>query len=169
MSATYSMTGFEAVTAFREELAFVEDSLAVTVGQLVGRDLALSARYRLADARLESRFPTLPTGPTDLASDQRSVLQQLALGARYQHPCGFFASWESVWNRQTLHDDLAGLAGDDFWQHNARAGWRFLQRRAELAVGVLNLTDEDYRLHPLNNHPETYRDRTLTVSGRFAF
>jgi tetratricopeptide (TPR) repeat protein len=170
----YSMAGFESVGAFREDLDFTEHALGLTVGQLVGRDLALTVRYRIAEAELADRFPGLANpgagaGGGTLDSDQRSVLQQLALGARYQHPRGLFASWESVWNRQTNHDDIASLAGDDFWQHNVRAGWRFWQRRAEVAVGLLNLTDEDYRLHPLNYYAETYRERTLTVSGRFAF
>lgn len=63
---------------------------------------------------------------------------------------------------------MSGLDGDEFGQHDAWAGWRFWQRRAELAVGVLNLTDQDYRLHPLNFYPETYRERTFAVSGRFS-
>jgi len=33
----------------------------------------------------------------------------------------------------------------------------------------LNLTDEDYRLYPLNYFGETYRERTAAVTGRFAF
>src|SRR5260221_8139284 len=45
----------------------------------------------------------------------------------------------------TLFRSLAE-PGDDFWHFNAFVGYRFPRRRAELRVGVLNLTDRDYRL-----------------------
>jgi len=164
----YGQGGLEDVTTFRQELEFAENSLALVVGQLVGRDLALTLRYRVAEAELDATHPGLSVGD-DFVRDERSVLQQLTLGARYQHPTGFFSSWESVWTHQSNHRDAAWMAGDDFWRHDVWVGWRFLRRKAEVAVGVLNLTDEDYRLYPLNYFGETYRERTAAVTGRFAF
>jgi hypothetical protein len=163
----YGQGGLEEVTAFRQELDFEENSLSLTVGQLVGRDLALTLRYRVSEASLDASHPGLPGEA--FARDERSVLNQLALGARYQHPTGLFASWESVWSHQSNHGDAAWMAGDDFWRHDVWVGWRFLRRKAELAAGILNLTDEDYRLYPLNYFGETYRERTVAVTGRFAF
>ena len=61
------------------------------------------------------------------------------------------------------------MPGDDFWQFHVTAGYRFLQRRAEVRVGILNLTDRDYRLNPLNLHLEAPRERTFTASLRFYF
>lgn len=166
-------TGPDAATAaFRQELDFLERSLSATVGQLVGRDLSLVLRYRLSEAELDAEYPGLPAGSPFFPEQrrrERSVLHELGLGARYQLPAGFFASWESRWTRQSNHEDAGGLAGDDFWQHDVWVGWRFGRRHAELAVGILNLTDQDYRLHPLNDFQETYRDRTVAVSGRFGF
>ena len=42
-------------------------------------------------------------------------------------------------------------------------------RRAELSVGVLNLTDRDYKLNPLTLYNELPRERLLTVSFKFNF
>lgn len=164
----YGQGGFEEIGAFRQDLDFTERSLSLTVGQLIGNDLALTLRYRVAEAELEGEYPGLSVAD-DFARDERSVLNQCILGLRYQHPIGFFGSWESSWSHQSNHGDGAWREGDDFWRHDVWVGWRFLRRRAEVSVGVLNLTDEDYRLHPLNYFGETYRERTVAVTGRFAF
>jgi len=164
----YRQSGFETVSAFRQELDFTEHALAMTVGQLVGRDLALTMRYRVAEATLDREFLGLPAD-ADFVGDERSVLNQLTLGARYQRPEGFFGSWESTWSHQSNSGDAAWMEGDSFWRHDVWVGWRFLRRKAEVAVGMLNLTDEDYRLYPLNYFGETYRERTVAVTGRFAF
>jgi hypothetical protein len=52
---------------------------------------------------------------------------------------------------------------------NAFAGYRFMQNRAEVSVGVLNITDTDYRLNSLNPILDLPRDRTLAVRCRFSF
>ena len=59
------------------------------------------------------------------------------------------------------------LPDDDFWHLNAVAGYRFPRRRAEIAVGLLNITDQDYRLNPLNSVIELPRGRTFVVSMKF--
>lgn len=55
------------------------------------------------------------------------------------------------------------------WQHNIVAGYRFPRRHAEIRLGVLNVTDEDYRLNPLNLHGPIARSRRLTVGVRLSF
>lgn len=167
-------TGLTRESSLDQQLDFTERTLGVTVSQLVGRDLAFTAGYRLSEAELAWTFPAVPEDFPTQAMEGRSVLNTLEWGVRFNHPSGFFARWDSVWNRQSNRDDAGaaswgGGPGDDFWQHNLWLGWRFLRRHAELAIGLLNLTDEDYQLHPLNWHPETYRDRTVAVSGRFSF
>ena len=49
------------------------------------------------------------------------------------------------------------------------AGYRFWQRHAEARIGVLNITDEDYRLNPLTLYSELPRERTFYASFRFYF
>jgi hypothetical protein len=55
---------------------------------------------------------------------------------------------------------------DDFWQFNATAGYRFWRRRAEASVGLLNITDQDYRLLPLNFYADLPRERTFMMRLR---
>ncbi len=59
--------------------------------------------------------------------------------------------------------------GDAFWQLDLFAGWRSPRRRLEAQVGILNLTDQDYRLSPISLLPELPRERALTASLRFNF
>ena len=59
--------------------------------------------------------------------------------------------------------------GDDFWQLNAFAGYRFPRRKAEVMIGLLNITDQDYRLNPLNIYNELPRERTLAFRFRLNF
>ncbi len=163
------LVGFISETSLRQQLDFIESSLGVTLGQLVDRDLAVTVSYRLSEADFNQAFPEIPPQRTGQHSAERSVLHTLDLGVRFNHPTGFFAKWDSVWNRQSNQGDAASMAGDNFWQHNAWLGWRFFRRHAELALGVLNVTDRDYHLYPLNLYLETYRARTFAMSARVNF
>jgi outer membrane receptor protein involved in Fe transport len=58
---------------------------------------------------------------------------------------------------------------DSFWQHNVFAGYRFLKRRVSIQAGILNLTDQDYRLNPLNLYSELPRTRTFVAKFQFNF
>ena len=91
------------------------------------------------------------------------MLQHVRLSATYNHRSGFFGVFESLWFAQSNQRDLSALAGADFWQFNVVGGWRFLQRRCELSVGLLNIASQDYRLNSLNLTPELPRQRTLTM------
>jgi outer membrane receptor protein involved in Fe transport len=97
------------------------------------------------------------------------VLQHARLFLLFNHPSGVFAEWSSDWFHQDNHGYSPALAGDDFWQHNIFAGYVFAHRRAELRFGLLNLTDQNYRLNPLNLQTELPRGRTFTTSLRINF
>jgi outer membrane receptor protein involved in Fe transport len=88
----------------------------------------------------------------------RAILHEAHLFALYNHSSGFFGEVDALWRSQSNERDLAAFPGDDFWQLNLFAGYRFLQRRAEARVGLLNVNDQDYRLHPLNLTAELPRD-----------
>jgi hypothetical protein len=66
-------------------------------------------------------------------------------------PQAFFARGDAIWHAQNNDSSTGSIPDDDFWHFNAVAGYRFPQRRAEIAVGLLNITDQDYRLNPLNS------------------
>ena len=158
----------------RQSLDFQEQSLIFTANQLIGDEWAVGARYRLSEANLKSDYPDVPataiwqmTEPKQ--SDQSAFLQQLTLSVNFNHRSGFFAQWLTHWTAQNNSGYATALAGDNFWQHDFVAGYRFLQRRAEVSVGVLNLTDQDYRLNPLNLTAESPRHRTLVAGAKFNF
>jgi hypothetical protein len=151
-----------------EQLDFHEKSLSLTVNQLLGNEWSLGARYRVSRAALDDHFPDIPAAATLNGGFQRqrsveATLHQLHLTALYNHRCGFFARVGAIWSKQSNHGYTPSLPGDDFWQFDLEAGYRFAQRRAELRLSLLNLTDQDYRLNPLNLTPELPRERTLAV------
>jgi len=158
----------------RENLDFRERSLIVTLNQLLGDAWSLGAHYRLSHAELGDRFPDIPSSATlngGFQTEQQleATMHQLNLFAIYNNPCGFFASASAIWTTQHNNGYTPARPAPDFWQFNVETGYRFAQRRAELRVGLLNLTDQGYRLNPLNLAQELPRERTLAVSFQFNF
>ena len=125
---------------------------------------------RLSVGAILGIFTSAGLAPTLAAqADSTSHLQQVHLLVHFNHPSGFFGQLGSVWSAQSNQGFVAGLVGDDFWQFNALMGYRFLQRRAEASIGVLNITDRNYQLHPLNLYSELPRERTFVASVKFNF
>ena len=54
-------------------------------------------------------------------------------------------------------------------QLNLYAGYRFRRNYGDLTLGFLNITDDDYKLNPLNYYNELPRQRTLLVRLRVNF
>jgi hypothetical protein len=136
----------------------------------------LGIGYRLAFDELEQRFPEYPSAIFVPAPDgvpqttrSRALLHTVNLSALYRHRSGLFGRVEAVWysqGREQMTLDFSGrssgsLPGDDFWQVNLLGGYRFWGQRAEVAVGLLNATGDNYRLDPLNHYSELPRSRTL--------
>ncbi len=59
--------------------------------------------------------------------------------------------------------------GDDVFQLNAYVGYRLRRNFGDITLGFLNLTDQDYKLNPLNYYNELPRSRTLLVRLRLNF
>jgi Flp pilus assembly protein TadD len=154
-------------------LSFEERTFTATVNQLLGERWSVGASYRLSEADLREGYPSsIATLPSSPAHDVSATLHQITGFVRFNHESGFFGEFNSVWTQQSNRGYGTGakdLPGDDFWQFNIFAGYRFLQRRAEVRVGVLNLTRQDYRLNPLNLHDEYPRERTFYTSLRLNF
>jgi hypothetical protein len=93
----------------------------------------------------------------------------LSLNGLLRHPGGFFAGAQGTYWAQELRATLGGLPNDRFWQMDLLAGYRFPRRQVEITIGLLNATAQDYRLHPINLHPELPRDRTLLARLEFNF
>jgi Flp pilus assembly protein TadD len=162
------------LSGVRQRLNYQEQSLRFTANQLAGREWAFGARYRLSQAVLNENFvdvtqSPLGTGSIDPRTRQEAILNQVDLVVVYNHPCGFFARPEAHWYSQSNRGYDYSEPGDDFWQLNALVGYRFLRRKAEITFGLLNLTDQDYQLNPLNLYNELPRSRTLALRLQISF
>jgi outer membrane receptor protein involved in Fe transport len=164
-------TGF---TTLHERLDFREQSMSLAAHQLVGREWAFGAIYRVSRANLHDDF----TGVSDqVGADSgftprtklRGTIQTLDVHGIYQHPSGFFSRLNGSWTQQSNKGYPTTRPNENFWQWDFLAGYRFSQRRAELTLGVLNLTDQNYQLNALNLHHEKPRDRTFVAQFRFHF
>jgi len=154
---------------FHRRLSFQERSLDFSAHQLLGDWFSLGARYRLSEARLTQTYPDVDPSLGTTSITSKGLLHTVKLEALAQHPSGLFAGVQAVWWSQTLSKDLSGLAGDSFWQENLLLGYRFPRRYAEITLGILNLGDANYRLHPINLYPDLPRSRTLFLSLQLNF
>jgi Tfp pilus assembly protein PilF len=159
-------------SGLNEVLDYRERSLLLTVDQLLGKEWALGGRYRLTEARLDQHFPEVSyvIMPSDIfRGDQHHelTLHQLDLHVLFNHETGFFTQFNALWNSQ--NNSGPDLPGDQFWQFNFFAGYRFAERRAQLTLGFLNLTDRDYHLDPLVLHSELPRGRTFMTRLDLSF
>jgi FecR-like protein/TonB-dependent receptor-like protein len=153
-----------------EKIDYEEKSLTVVLNQLLGEYWSIGGAYRLTDAELEEDFDSLPAVFRDIHDRElRATLQQASIFVLFNHSSGFFARADSLWSWQENRGYTPDIPGDDFWQHNIFLGYRFFHRHAEARVGLLNITDENYRLNPLTIYSELPRSRTIYASLRFYF
>ena len=151
---------------------YAEKALTFTANQLIGRDFSVGVKYQLTHSQLEQQLtgvqnPFMPlfNGQTTVSS----VLHQINLDATWNHPSGLFAQFDALWSLQRNWGYSPAEPGDNFWQLNFFAGYRFPRRQAQISVGILNLTDCNYRLEPLTYYNELSRSRTVAVQASFSF
>ena len=162
------------VTSTPAKVQYRESSLSVSLNQLVAENWSFGVRYKLTEANFKYRYAEVPlrfssTTIFDIATDSTALLHQVQTYAAFNHSCGFFSEFTTVWTAQNNHGDIASQQGDDFWQLNIFAGYRFWQRHAEVRLGVLNLTDRDYQLSPVSFYAELPRERTFYANFKFYF
>jgi tetratricopeptide (TPR) repeat protein len=164
-------------SSIAQELSYLEESLLVTINQLIDRDWAVGTTYRVTDSSLRTTFPEIPASvDPDANLLDSATLHELGLSLNWNSPSGFFARIEENFYAQDLDDDPAGRSADApsrendaFWQTNLLAGYRFNRNLCEVSAGLLNVTDQDYRLGPLNPYFDIARERTLIVRFRASF
>jgi tetratricopeptide (TPR) repeat protein len=153
-----------------QKLRYEEQDLLVTVNQLVGDEWSFGARYQLSYANLQTLFPDIPVAVVAGADHrEKATLHQGTLFALYNHRSGFFARLEGYWARQSNVGYTPDIPGDDIFQANAYIGYRFRRNFGDITLGFLNMTDQDYKLNPLNYYNELPRERTLVARVRFNF
>jgi outer membrane receptor protein involved in Fe transport len=154
----------------QERLRYEERSLDVSLHQLVGQEFSFGLRYRLSDDWLSQTYPEInPSLPDNPNAAMNGLLHHLSLNGLFQHPSGFFCGAQASWWKQSLGDSLADLRGDSFWQVDLQAGYRFPRRHAEIDIGLLNVTGQDYNLHPINLYPDLPRQRTFEARLQLNF
>ena len=114
-------------------------------------------------------MPRGASGLAGLEEQLRSVMQQASVSLNYVHTSGFLAQWETAWYRQENRGASVAGSVEDLWQHNVWVGYRWPQRRAEMRVGILNLTDQDPQLNPVSDVPRLPRERLVVLSLRLNF
>lgn len=149
-----------------EKLQFRERTAEISLHQLVGDQLSFGVRYRAADAELSVRYPRYsdvpPTAPRlPPAGDTSGLLHLVTLTGQFRHASGLFAGAEANWWNQDVADQRFELPQTSFWQAHLYGGFRFPRRRAEVTIGVYNVTAQDYRLYPINFYPDLPRERTF--------
>jgi len=167
-------TGFTMPSGTPERLAYQEPSLLFTFNQLVEQSWSFGMRYRLSQAELNDTYTAIPdtaltAGGFRSRQDLRATLHELRLEVFYNHPSGFFGQLEGIWNDQRNQGYLPAIGGSDFWQFNAYVGYRFFQRRAQVQVGLMNITGQDYSLNPLNLYNELPRQMTFVARFQMGF
>ena len=105
----------------------------------------------------------------------RADLHNVNLYLLYSHASGFFARAEASWylqdNLAQTSGNMANVAppGDEFWQVNFLLGYRFRKNLGDVSIGVMNATDTDYKLNPLNTYTELPRERVMAARLRLRF
>jgi hypothetical protein len=149
----------------KQRLDYKEKDLGLNVNQLLGDDLSIGAAYHLIAAD-----ESLKNGPPLGSFVYQSTLDEVSLFANYNLPCGFFSQFQANWWDQGGNKGFTpNEPGDDFWQFNCFAGYRFPRRHIEIQVGVLNLANQDYHLDPLTFYLEQAHVRTFVSSLKFNF
>ena len=167
------------LSGLHENLDYQEASLQFTANQLLGRDWALGAQYRLSHSQLDGNYPEVsknydhlyhsPTYPFNPRQSLDATLNRVNLYAIYNLPCGFFSEADANWYGQNNSGYSPAEPGDNFWQFDAFVGYRLWHRAAQVTVGVLNIGNQNYTLNPLNAYSEMARERTLVVRLLLSF
>jgi tetratricopeptide (TPR) repeat protein len=153
-----------------ERLNYRENALALTLNQLLGEEFVLGMSYKLTQTELHDVLPEVPVSALATADlTKRADLHQASGYVLFNHRSGFFARAETHWYHQSNSGDPNVGPGDDFFQHNLFAGYRFAHRHAEILLGILNLAGQDYHLNPLTIYAELPRERTVVARLRFEF
>jgi tetratricopeptide (TPR) repeat protein len=147
-----------------------ETDATLTVNHIVATDLFLQAQYKFAysDLKMDSSGVLAPAGYST-EQDQWGMLHQGRLSALWQSPTGFFARAELLCNGQALGGNSSMPPGDTFAQVNLYGGYRLRNRRGDVTLGVLNLSDGGYHLSPINYYLDLPYQRLLYARIRLNF
>jgi hypothetical protein len=151
-----------------EQLNYVEHAGSISLNQLIGDDFVAGTAYKITQSDLHEVYPDVP-GAVLQSPHLAATLQEVDTYLLFNHRSGFFAKFEANWHGQSDGGWTPAEPYSSFFQENIFAGYRFLRRRAELQIGVLNLSGGGYELNPLTLYQELPRKRVLEASFNFIF
>jgi Tfp pilus assembly protein PilF len=151
-----------------------EIAIGGSINQLLPAGFVVGLSYKFDHMELHDDLPDVSsTALPDSVHPTHQFLQgDLSQGGTYvlfNHPSGFFARADAVWYHQHNSGYNPPLPEDDFVQENVYFGWRFFQRRLELMLGIMNLSNQNYHLNPLNAYTELPRERAYLARLNFIF
>jgi tetratricopeptide (TPR) repeat protein len=143
-----------------ETVDYEEWGASFYINQLISDEWAVGARYTFTHAELDRSFPALSAADiTGFSSSENSDLHQAETYLIWNHSEG----WFSRLSARLFSQDNAGYRNarpDDTWtQLDVSVGKRFWDNRGAIEVGILNLTDDNYRHNPLITLPISPRER----------
>ena len=154
-----------------EDLGLEETRLTVLFQQLLDSMWSLGVKYQLSESTLSSDLPAIPDRISSLLGEgeDSTILHTLGFTTRFNHPSGWHGRVEATLRSQSNQDYNPPLPGDEFWQFNILGGYRFNKRRSSIETGIMNLTDQDYRLNPLGFSTLIPRERLFLLRFRHMF
>ncbi len=157
--------------SFEENFDYEENQITLRLDHLLGDSWATGIRFKWNNAKINKTTPGLPETitPFPILQNLEADLINVSWNIRYQSPQGIFARGEYSYWRQDNRNYHPELPGDTFPMVNLELGFRLQSDRGEIFIGLLNATDEDYQINPLNNFNQLPRERTFIVSGRISF
>jgi Tfp pilus assembly protein PilF len=153
-----------------EQLDYVEHAGSVSLNQLIDDDFVLGIAYKITQSHLHEVLPNIPVSALTSANQTlTATLQEIDTCLLFNHPSGFYARFEAHWYGQNNGGWTPVEPDVSFVQENIFAGYRFAHRRAELQLGILNLSGGGYDLNPLTVYQELPRKRVFEASFNFIF
>jgi len=152
------------VSVTPQRLDYNENTTSISLNQLLGDDFVLGASYKYTQSDLKEALPFVP-----YAQILKAGLQEADGYVLFNHCSGFYSKFEVQWYGQHNAGWTPAEPDVSFAQENIFAGYRFAHRRAELQLGLLNLSGGDYNLNPLTVYQELPRKRVFEASFNFIF
>jgi Tfp pilus assembly protein PilF len=155
-------------SATSQNLHYREQSFSASLNQLLPDGFVVGINYALIHSDLQTAYPQIPTAIYS-SQDQSAYLHQVGAYLLFNHPSGLFAQFDVHGYFQENFGYTPAEPGDDFAQLDLQGGWRFLNRHAVLALGILNLTGQNYNLNPLTVYSELPRSRVYSFQFSVEF
>ena len=168
-TATAEAPRFAAGTT-RQNLDYQERSMAAVITHHLTTETTVGARYRFTQSELDRRLPGVSTAVYSGAkTHEEANLHQLTLFVQQEYASGLYGLFQSRWNHQDNGGYSPARPVEDFWQFDLFIGWRFWRNHVDATLGLLNLTDQDYRLNPLTPYNDLPRRRELIARLKLSF